>query len=349
MDQSNFTAHNFDEIISLKNLFASWDEFKRHKNRRPDVLAFEHHLEDNIFQLHQDLKSGRYRHGGYSTFRICDPKPRTISKASVRDRVVQHAVFNELDRIFDSRFIYHSYSSRLDKGSHLAVANLAKALRQASRNYYTGNIFVLKCDIKKFFANINHRKSLEIIKRKISDEIFFRLVEEIIGSFFTPADKFPERDRVSGLPLGNVTSQIFANIYLNELDQFIKHRLKAKHYFRYADDFVIVHQNTDYLIDALINIDCFLQFELDLQLHPNKVEIRKFSQGIDFLGYVILPRYAVLRTKTKKRMFKKIRIKKDLLNKGLIEEGSFNQSMQSYLGLLKHCRGQKLEMKLRFI
>lgn len=149
---------------------------------------------------------------------------------------------------------------------------------------------------------------------------------------------------VKGLPIGNLTSQIFANIYMNKLDWFISKRLGVKNYFRYADDFIIVHRDVEYLKDALINIDCFLQYELDLELHPHKVEIRKLSQGIDFLGYVILPRYIVLRTKTKKRMFKKMRIKKDL-----IKEEAFNQSMQSYLGLLKHCKSQKIKTNLKFI
>ena len=151
------------------------------------------------------------------------------------------------------------------------------------------------------------------------------------------------------MPIGNLTSQIFANIYLDKLDWFISKRLHIKNYFRYADDFIIVHRDVECLKDALINIDCYLRHELDLELHPNKVQIRKLNQGIDFLGYVILPHYIVLRTKTKKRMFKKIRIKKDLLDDGLIEEEAFNQSMQSYLGLLKHCKSRKIEINLKFI
>lgn len=149
------------------------------------------------------------------------------------------------------------------------------------------------------------------------------------------------------MPIGNVTSQIFANIYLNELDQFVKHKLKVRNYFRYADDFVIIHQDKDYLIDTLINIDCFLQFELDLRLHPNKVEIRKLRQGIDFLGYVILPHYTLLRTKTKSRMFNKLKTKKKMFDSGFIEEDAFYQTWQSYLGILSHCDSQKIKMRLR--
>ena len=346
---------DFDKLVSLNNLFRSWKEFKRDKSNRLDVLKFENNLEDNIFSLHRDLQSGSYRHGPYKTFFINDPKPRKINKASVRDRLIHHLIFEELYDVFEPSFIFHSYSSRIFKGTHLAVANLSKSLRKVSCNY-SRNAFVLKCDIKKFFASINHQKLLGIIKRKIKDEKFLWLIEKIIESFAFPVDNFPQRERERelnddaikfGLPIGNVTSQIFANIYLNELDQFIKHQLKARHYFRYADDFAVVHEDAEYLKDILINVDCFLRHELGLQLHPNKVEIRKFNQGIDFLGYVVLPHYTVLRIKTQRRMFRKMRVKKELLDGDLIDEEAFNQSLQSYLGILSHCQGHKVGMKLR--
>lgn len=151
------------------------------------------------------------------------------------------------------------------------------------------------------------------------------------------------------MPIGNITSQIFANIYLNELDWFIKRKLKLKNYFRYADDFIIVHQDEAYLNEILNFVDEFLEKELKLQLHPNKVSIDKFHQGIDFLGYVILPQHLVLRTNTKRRMFKKIKKKKVELQSGLISEKEFNQSLQSYLGILKHCSGYKIQKRINKI
>ena len=150
-----------------------------------------------------------------------------------------------------------------------------------------------------------------------------------------------------GLPIGNVTSQIFSNIYLNEFDYFIKHQLKVKHYFRYADDFAIIDKEREYLENLITPIQDFLWTELELELHPKKVKIRKFNQGIDFLGYVILPHYVVLRTKTKKRMFKKLARKKEALLTGLIDGKNFNQSMQSYLGMLKHCEGYRIAEKIK--
>lgn len=149
-----------------------------------------------------------------------------------------------------------------------------------------------------------------------------------------------------GLPIGNVTSQIFANIYLDKLDQFIKHQHKVKNYFRYADDFVLVHRDQKYLQNTLIQIQRFLQQELLLELHPGKVSIRKFCWGVDFLGYVILPHYIVLRTKTKQRMLKKMSQRKYELEEGTITPESFRQSLQSYLGILKHCQGFNIKQQL---
>jgi len=151
------------------------------------------------------------------------------------------------------------------------------------------------------------------------------------------------------LPIGNLTSQIFANIYLDKLDWFVKQRLRAKHYFRYADDFAIAYPDRSYLQGLINPIQNFLSSKLDLELHPQKVEIRKFGHGVDFLGYVILPHYIALRTKTKKRMFTKIKLNKEKLKRGLITEESFNQSLQSYYGILKHCSGHELFLEIDYL
>lgn len=282
----SFSIDMYDKLISLENLFLSWNEFKRGKQSKVDVQIFERYLEDNIFALHEELRSGSYRHGNYKTFSINDPKPRIISKPTVKDRIVHHLVFKELEVVYDPSFIYHSYSSRKDKGTHLAIRNLAKSLRRVNKNYIRP-VYALKCDIRKFFPSIHHKKLIELIKRKISDEQFLSLIEEIINSFSTPAElsifNEPATER-RGIPLGNVTSQIFANIYLNELDWFIKRKLKARHYFRYADDFIIVHESVDYLESILVQIDSFLQSELKIQLHPHKIEIRKISPRNRFSG-----------------------------------------------------------------
>jgi hypothetical protein len=149
-----------------------------------------------------------------------------------------------------------------------------------------------------------------------------------------------------GLPIGNLTSQIFANIFLDKFDWFIKKQLRIKYYFRYADDFVIIDSSPEYLKNLIRTIEDFLNIKMDLKLHPQKMKIRKFRQGIDFLGYVILPHYITLRTKTKQRMFRKIKANKAKLDQGLISKESFNQSLQSYYGMLMHCKGNKIKKQI---
>jgi len=330
--------HNiFDEIISLENLFLAWDGFKREKRNKSDVQKFEYNLEDNIFQLHQELKTKTYQHSNYQSFYIQDPKLRRIHKAYVKDRVLHHAVFRILYPIFDPTFIFDSYSCRTEKGTHRAVNRLQKFARKVNKNN-TGNCYILKCDVKKFFDSIDHDILISLIKKKIQDKDTIWLIKKIIKSFFTSLNK--------GLPLGNITSQLFANIFLNELDRFIKHKLKIKYYIRYCDDFIILSDNKDYLEKLIPKINNFLKEKLKLSLHSDKINIRKHHQGIDFLGYVSFPYHRILRTKTKRRMFRKIEQRIQNLKQGEISEESFNQTIQSYLGILKHCNSHKLRIKL---
>ncbi|HXF44164.1 MAG TPA: reverse transcriptase/maturase family protein [Candidatus Paceibacterota bacterium] len=253
------------------------------------------------------------------------------------DRVLHQAVFQILYPIFDEGFIFDSYSCRFNKGTHAAVSRLESFTRKLSKNHRR-NIFALKCDIKKFFDSIDQQILIRLIERKIQNADSLLLIKKIIDSF--------EKSSGKGLPLGNVTSQLFANIYLNELDQFLKQELKVKYYMRYCDDFVILGESRGYLLDLVPKIDNFLKLRLNLEIHKNKIIVRKCGQGIDFLGYVILPHYRVLRTKTKRRVFKKIVKGKSDLEKQLISEESFNFSLQSYLGILKHCEGFKLRKRL---
>lgn len=320
-------------MISLENLFSAWQEFSRGKMKKSDVLEFKANLEDNIFNLRKVLKNKTYEHSDYTAFNVYDPKIRKIHKAMVGDRVLHHAIFRIIYPLFDQNFIFDSYSCRVGKGTHKAVKRLGKFTRKLSRNNHK-NIFILKCDIRKFFDSIDQEILLNLIKNKIQDENALWLIGKIIQSF--PV----------GLPLGNATSQIFANIYLNELDQFAKHSLKEKYYLRYCDDFIFLSESENHLSDLVCKINNFLKSELKLNLHPNKIIIRKFRQGIDFLGYVTLPYHKVLRTKTKRRIFKKLKSKRQDLESGIISEESFGQSLQSYLGVLSHCNGWKIQKKI---
>lgn len=321
-------------LVGLENLFEAWEEFKKGKRSKKDVQTFERYLEDNLFDLHRRLKNKTYKHGSYSSFYVQDPKQRHIHKAAVVDRIVHHLLYKYLYCLFDKNFIYDSYSCRLDRGTHRGMKRLVKFTRKISKNY-TKPCWALKCDIKKFFASVDHDILKELLKRKIQDEDILWLLDQIIDSFNTSPLHWGS---VTGIPLGNLTSQIFANIYLNELDQFIKHKLKVEYYLRYADDFIILANNKNNLFQYINILKNFLIKDLRLELHPRKIILRRLEWGVDFLGYIVLPNYILPRTKTKRRIFKKLKEK--------IDDPNFNQSFQSYLGYLKHARSYKVIKEL---
>lgn len=323
----------FDKIVSLNNLFLAWREFRRGKRSKLDVQTFEYNLEDNLFKLHSELINRTYTNDPYDSFYITDPKLRHINKASVRDRVVHQAFFRVLCPIYEKSFISDSYSCRINKGTHRGVARLESWLRKVSRNFKQPT-YALKCDIKKFFDTIDHKILLSLVARKSHDLSTQWLISQVVNSFASEPGK--------GLPLGNVTSQLFSNIYLNELDQFVKHQLKVKYYLRYCDDFVILGDNQDYLKNLIPKLADFLNEKLKVNLHERKIIIRKYRAGVDFLGYVLLPHYRVLRTKTKQRMMRKLLYRATDFKQGSISKLKLNQTVQSYLGVLRHCSGYSI-------
>lgn len=314
--------HTYNDIISVENLLGAWQEFLKGKRKKKDVQEFELHLMDNILSLHQELKEKTYRHRSYHAFNISDPKPRNIHKAEVRDRLLHHALYRRLYPFFDRTFVDDSYSCRLSKGTHKAVERFRKFYYCVSKNC-TRTVWVLKCDIRKFFANIDHSLLYEILEKYIANKDILLLIQRVIESFHSTR-------RGVGLPLGNLTSQLLVNIYMNEFDQFVKHKLNVKYYIRYADDFVFLSSDKDELADILRYIVRYLHEKLNLELHPDKVFIKTVASGVDFLGWVNFPKHRVLRTSTKRRMFKKLNEK----------------NTDSYLGMLSHGNGYKLSQKI---
>lgn len=319
---------SYEEIISLENLLLAYKEFKAGKSKKKDVLEFEFNLMHNLIDLQNDLKNKIYTHSNYTHFKISDPKPRDIHKAKVRDRVLHHAIYRKFYPFFDKTFIADSYSCRLDKGTHKAIKRFEVFTRKESNNYRK-QCFVLKCDIQKFFANIDHEILINILKNKILDKDIVSILENIIKSFST-------KDKVDkGLPLGNLTSQLLVNIYMNEFDKYVKHILKVKSYIRYADDFVFISKDKNYLEKLKLEIKDFLINNLKLSLHPDKIFIKSIYSGVDFLGFVHFPRYKILRTATKKRMFR------------TLHENNFKEeSVNSYLGFLRHGNSFKIKNKI---
>lgn len=328
------TAHNlrYQDITSQENLFQAWNDFRSGKKKKRDVILFERFLEDNLFNLHLTLKNKTYKHGGYHSFYVHDPKLRHIHKATVTDRVIHHLLYKYLYNLFDRHFIYDSYSCRLEKGTHKGVNRLAYFARKVSKNY-TKSCWALKLDIKKFFASVDHEVLLKLLKRKIKDQDILWLFTQVINSFSS------DRGVGKGVPLGNLTSQVFSNIYMDELDQFIKHKLKVRYYLRYADDFLILSSNKELLSRLIVPIEEFLKEELKLELHPKKIIFRKLDWGTDFLGYIVLPHYRLPRTKTRRRIFERLKEK--------IGSENFNLSLQSYLGYLSHAESFRLTQELK--
>ncbi|MBI2279001.1 MAG: group II intron reverse transcriptase domain-containing protein [Candidatus Brennerbacteria bacterium] len=317
----------FEDITSVENLLEAWRGFLRGKRGKPDVQEFGLRLMDNIFALHRDLVSGRYRHGPYRAFNITDPKPRNIHKATVRDRLLHHAAYRVLYPYFDRRFIADSFSCRVGKGTHRAINRFRSFAYKVSSNN-TRTCWVLKCDVRKFFASINHTILIEILERGIKDENVMWFLKRIIESFSSGAEG-------KGLPLGNLTSQLLVNVYMNEFDQFVKHKLKVKHYLRYADDFTVLSQGRARLAHILPELTTFLKERLKLDLHPDKVSICTLASGVDFLGWVHFPDHRVLRTATKRRMLRRM------------VESPTEETLQSYRGLLKHGNARKLGLLLQ--
>lgn len=318
---------DYHHIISLENLYEAWTEFVRGKKYKKDVAIFSLDLSHNIFLLHEELKNKTYCHGAYQAFAINDPKPRSIHKAMVRDRLVHHAVYRVLYPYFDQKFVYDSYSCRHNKGTHRALDRFTYFFQKASCNNHR-TCWVLKCDVRKFFASIDHQILLDTFKKHIPDADIKWLIQNIVGSFqSTKTGK--------GLPLGNLTSQLLVNIYMNEFDQYVKHILKQEYYIRYADDFVVMSDDKNKLVKLIPQIDRFLEGNLKLSLHPDKVFIKTFASGVDFLGWVHFPDHRVLRTATKKRIFRNIR------------KDTIKETIQSYISLLSH--GNSLKLKKRII
>mgnify|MGYP001612380768 FL=1 len=318
-------GHSFEEIISVEYLLLAWQEFVRGKRRKQDVQEFSLRLMDNILAIHEDLAQQRYTHGGYYAFRISDPKPRDIHKASVRDRVLHHAIYRILYPFFDRIFIADVYSCRVGKGLHKALNRFRSFAYIVSKNH-ARTCWVLKCDIKKFFVSVDHKALLSLLAKHIRDERILWLLQNVIESFHATPGK--------GLPLGNLTSQLFCNIYLNEFDHYAKQVFKARHYIRYGDDFVILSGDREWLEKLISSIRDFLRNRLELELHPGKVSIKTFASGVDFLGWVHFPDHRVLRRATRRRMLRRI------------QEQPLLKICKSYLGLLQHGNAAHLQEEL---
>lgn len=318
--------HSYKNFTNIVSLLLAWKNFLRGKRYKKDVIIFQAELTSNLSDLYHSLMNQTYEHGPYSVFHISDPKPRTIHKASVRDRVVHRLIYDKLCRYFGLKFIFSSYSCQKQKGTHKALDQFNFFAGKVSKNN-SQTCYVLKCDIKKFFASIDHAVLFKILKRYIVDQNIVWLIEKVVSSFYSNHSGI-------GLPLGNLTSQILANVYMHEFDMFMKQGLRIKYYIRYTDDFVILSDNKEYLNSLLPKISEFLEKELKLKLHDHKVYIKTYASGLDFLGWVHFPHHRQIRAVTKRKIIRKL--------KGYPSP----ETVTSYRGLLSHGDTHKLQKRI---
>ncbi|MBI5742554.1 MAG: RNA-dependent DNA polymerase [Candidatus Niyogibacteria bacterium] len=333
----------FEQIRNFTNLHSAYLKARSGKRYRGKILEFSYDLEGNLLKLKNDLESGNYQHGEYREFVVCDSKKRHIKAAPFRDRIVHHALCNIIEPIFDKGFIYDSYACREGKGTHKAVKKLQSFIRSASElsaaalkedEEVVPKIYCLKCDVSKYFDSIDQNVLLKLIEKKIQDAKVFNLIKMIIRSNNAEAGK--------GIPIGNLTSQLFANIYLNELDRFVKRNLQIRYYLRYMDDFLILDFSKKKLRWTKDEIQKFLENKLCLKLHPKKATISPIDKGIDFLGYIVFENHKLLRKSTVKRFVKRIRKYMQMVEQNKMSEEKLNASVMSWVAYAKYARSWKL-------
>lgn len=310
-------------MVSEENIFTAWGKFARGKRGKPDVQEFELNLERNLFALCGKLQSETWHHSPYQQFVVHDPKRRIIHKATVADRVVHQAVVNILEPIFEPTFLPHAWSCRVGKGVAAAIENVHKRLEKASR-YGLRDVWVLQCDIRKFFASVDRILLYSLIGTRVEDERIRNVVCEILDSH-TP-----------GLPLGNVTSQLFANIILTPLDRWIVEQIQPLGYARYCDDLIVLSRERNVLPKIAERIATYCIGDLLMELHPNKTTIRRYSSGIDWLGVRLFPSGARrMREITRKRAWKRIDETVRNLHEGNVDDDYWRSVNASYGGVFR--------------
>ena len=257
--------------LGLGNVWKAWFAFRKGKHMTEEMHKFQYHLEDNLLELYRDLNDGTYKHGPYRHFIVCDNKRRKISVSSIRDRVVHRLIYDYIVPLWDKTFIYDAWSCRKGKGLLGAIERTQEFLKSYPRAY------IWRADIQKFFDNVDQRVLFELLKRRVRDRKALLLIREVLKSYSTHTEGV-------GMPIGNLTSQIFSNIYLNELDRFIKHSLKTEAYLRYGDDFILFEMDKEELENMRAKTIGLQSNELKLPLHPKNDLIFKAKHGLKFLG-----------------------------------------------------------------
>ena len=317
----------YSQVHSFEALHAAYLRARKGKRQREEVQRFEQDLEGNLFNLQNHLIWGSYRMGDYRTFQVSEPKERQVASLPFADRVVQHALVAVIEPIWERRFVADSYACRPRKGTHRGADRAQAMMRSVKRTH--GKVYALKADISKYFASIDHAVLRDLLRKRIACKRTLAMLDAVIDS----ANQITAKHGV-GLPIGNLTSQLFANIYLHELDEFVKHGLREKNYARYMDDFVVLHHDKAHLQRVRSVIEAFLEHRLHLRTNQ-KTQVFPVSalagRALDFLGYRIWPTHRRLRVGSIARIKRTMTQLRGWFARGMVSLGRVRQSVASWL------------------
>lgn len=326
--------NEFEKALTYEKLMEAHLKAQKGKKCRDNVIRFNMKQEEYISWLYEQIKTKKYKHAGYTSFYVTEPKLRKIEASSYRDRIVHRwCVDNFLEKTFVPQFIQNTYACISGRGMHKAALDVQKGMKECRKKF--GEYYILKMDVAKYFPSINKDILMEIVKRKIKDKDILWILNEIVYS----------KNSTPGLPIGNLTSQIFANVYYNEADQFIKKKLKIRYYYRYMDDSIILMQNKEDIKNARAEIEKFIYEKLKLKFN-SKTNIFKAKQGVNFCGYKINEYRMKLRDKSKKRLKKKIKYLKNQIKYTDMTSKDAKKYLCGYFGHMKYANTYNLKNKL---
>ena len=367
-----------ERIQLLEDLFLAYYQARKNKRNTINQMRFEINMEKELFALCDELLDGSYLISPCICFIVKEPVKREIFAADFRDRVVHHLLFNYLNPVFELSFISNSYSCRKERGTHFGIKRVNEFISECSRGY-TRDCYILKLDIQGYFMNIDREILMKIINKSLAErkaeyygfkrqpdwELVSRLLEQVV--MYDPTKDCRVRGKMSdweglppsksmfhspagcGLPIGNLTSQLFSNVYLNDFDHYMNDTLKLKYYGRYVDDFVVVHPSKERLKEVKESVNTYLKEHLHLTLHPKKVYLQHYAKGMSFLGAYIKPNRIYVSNRTKRKFYRTLHEIDCLLSNRTIDKALLfhvRDSINSYLGILRHYNTYKLRKKL---
>jgi len=328
----------YGSIISFDNLYRSYLDARKAKRYRAEVLQYTRHLESNLINLSKRLRNSAWQPGEYRIRRIYEPKARDIRIAPFEDRIVHHALCNVIGPIFEKTFIFDSYACRVGKGSHAAVRRLKSFLRKQGTEY------CLSADISKFFDSINHHTILAELEWRLGDVNVLNLARLILSSYESDLELAGTRDP-KGIPIGNLTSQWFANIVGNRIDAHAKYDMHLKHYLRYMDNFIVLHQDKGYLAETKLEFESLLRELLYLALNP-KTSIFPVRNGVPFLGYKVYSDHVLARGENIRRGTKRLHRQMKMVAQGRMSSAQIQDSLQAWFAYLKQADTYRLRTRI---